>query len=175
MKKLIILLLCSLTLTIYSAPIKTDSIIKTANTLASGGKLVYDDLKSGVKELKHDAEEILYWSVSRADTVLGKGINKLSKTAEHTYTVLKQQQLVKSIHHTIYWILGICMSYVFFRLLSKYIKSDSTSDSETGRLIIIGLGTAILWIYNGFNFMELWTGYINPEYGAIMEIMDYLR
>lgn len=177
MKKIamLIVLMLSITVNTYGKQTIKDSIVNSAaQAVTSSGKVVYEDLKSAGKDLKGDIEDILHWSVSRTDTVLSKGVKTLSNTALHTYDILKMQQLVKSIHHLFFWILGVILSFVFFQLLNTAIK-QGINDGNTVKLLIIGILTAILWFYNTTNFMEMWTGFINPEYGAIMEIIHYLK
>lgn len=93
--------------------------------------------------------------------------------ALHTYEILKKQQLVKSMHHACYWLLSIILAIIIFKSINQYRK-DNSDIAFYSILILVAIDIS-LFIYNGMNFMEMWTGFVNPEYGAIMEIVEFIN
>jgi len=96
----------------------------------------------------------------------------LKVPAEHVYQVLVKQQTVKA-----YSVLVsiIVLLIVLFLVINRFIKVGAFEEEgfwNVGGFVIILITSilltiATLWfIFNGF------TGILNPEYGALKEIMD---
>lgn len=182
MKKFLTIALLSLiSFTINAQPPKIpQGIIDSAQKhLKAGSTTVYNDTKSFYQT---DVKSVISYGVDKTEQavdtlykLLGKGYNQLSKGASHTFQVLKTQQLVKSIHHLILWILGSILLYTFFNNVKKEVKEPTNSAGNIITIVIIGTIAICLMIYNSIHFMEMWTGFINPEYGVYMEILEYLN
>ena len=155
-----------------TAQINVKPVIDSASKhIAKASGVVHEDLKSivsyGIGKTEQ-ATDTLY-------KLLNKGYAQLSKGAGHTFEVLKTQQLVKSLHHLFYWILSLVLIVVVTKGFKKYYLNDKKEDWEIIRLLILTGSLIVLFIYNASNFMEMWTGFINPEYGVYMEILEYLN
>jgi hypothetical protein len=165
MKKI---LLITLGLTLLScATFKAEPAHIPPDTLTA--TQVYNDVKSLYKD---DLKDIVKYSVNKADTLISKGYRVLSKGAVHTYDILIYQQKVKSIHHLFYWLVGIGLTIVMYKRVKVAVKDPT--ESNIGIATIIAVCSLCLDIYNSIQFNEMLTGFMNPEYGAIKEIIQNL-
>lgn len=130
---------------------------------------VYNDVKSLYKD---DIKDVIKYSVNKADTLISKGYRVLSKGASHTYDILIYQQRVKSIHHLFYFLIGIVLTIILIYRIKAYIKVSSENNGALLTFTIIA--SVFLDVYNAINFNEMLTGFMNPEYGAIKEIIQNL-
>lgn len=167
MKKILTLLALMLTFTTINA-IPSDTIYNDVKTLLK------DDLKGVVAYTADKGEQGVKYLFNKADTVLNTAYSTITKGSIHTYQILKTQQLVKSFHHLFYFLLGIAMTFVLFYRVKVYLKENSTEASGFV-LVITCILYVVLTIFNAFNFNEMLTGFINPEYGAIKEILELFK
>lgn len=128
--------------------------IKSVDT-SSTFKLMYSDFKSAI----------------------GAMASSLKVGAEHVYMVLVKQQIVKSITKLILFVIGII-------LMSNWIKrykSDEEwfDDADPTGIGFIRLGQlifSIMLILVGLICLDdIITGFINPEYGALDEIISWIH
>jgi hypothetical protein len=175
MKKILTILMLFFTITTYSkeSNIVTETItnisnkidilktnaINTAKTIdtSSVSKQLYTDLKSGLVGIA----------------------GALKVGAEHVYEVLVKQQIVNSI---LYLLCGI-LAFAFILNFINKTKSDEEwfnddTDFITGlgfiRLIQIIIGFILLLVFL-FHLDNILTGIINPEFGALEQIMDWVN
>lgn len=164
MKKLLIIttiLLCS----IYSFGRDTTSFLKTTtstiNTLADSSKLsfskVYTDVKAGITGLA----------------------SALKVGAEHVYIVLVRQQIVNAIIWLIVGIIGfifVLNSIKMYKSTEKWLDSDDEFPTGLGifRLtqILFGLLFSLIFVCH---IDTIITGFVNPEYSAIREIIGFIK
>jgi hypothetical protein len=165
MKKILILtfgiLLSSLSINAKQQDIPPDSL--TAAT-------VYNDIKSLYKD---DLKDVVKYSVNKADTLLTKGYRVLSKGAAHTYDILRYQQFVKSLHHLFYWLAGLSLTILLIYRIKLYVNNKD--EFSLTYIIILFIISVSLDVYNASTMNEMLTGFINPEYGAIKEIIETLQ
>lgn len=179
MKRILMLGMIVLFCSISSAQNKVvDSLAKAA---IHGSSTVYTDAKDGVATIyddvkslyKDDVKDLAKWSVNKADTVLSNGLRILGRGASHTYDILKYQQLVKSFHHLFYWLIGISLTILVFKKVKQYLADPKES---TGVYLIVVIAVSICMdVYNALYFNEMLTGFLNPEYGALKEIIDTIK
>lgn len=121
----------------------------------------------------------IYKDVKSAITQLA---DALKVGAEHVYGVLVTQQVVESITTVIVYI--ICLSFSIFlfwngsrllKLQEERGKSDINDDTIGWNFIPGVLLSFCLLIYFFFTINSTVTGFVNPEYGAIQEIMNLIR
>lgn len=177
MKRIIsILLLSFVSFSILSAQVtgvnignKGKPLIDASITI--GDSLTKTQMYNDLKNLySNDIKGIIKYGFGRADTLAQKGFIALAKGVNHTYDVLKTQQLVKSLHHLFYWILAIILMIVITIKLRDYLKEPK--EVLGWSLFILVLLDFGLFFYNGTNFMEMWTGFLNPEYGVYKDIIE---
>jgi len=108
--------------------------------------------------------------------------------AEHVYKVLIRQQIVKSISYILGTIAGIILLSIGIKFLNwinndfkdwkKNRKSDYMDDYFHWKIILgivftlVGFVCIIIGIAN---FDVIFTGLINPEYGAIEDITKFIK
>lgn len=158
------------------------SITSKANVVKEVMDSTSKIVKGAVQSAKETAKEIdtssvtkqIYSDVKQAVGAIASG---LKVGAEHVYIILVKQQIVYSVN----WLLFIVLGMIFiFNWLKKY-KSDEkwwTSYDPTFlgimRVFQLIIG-AVMLIFGIFHIDIIVTGFINPEYGAIKEIMDLIK
>jgi len=103
-----------------------------------------------------------------------------SVPAEHVYKVLVHQQKVTSISYLILYIIIILLAFAFYKYVKWALKEDDRGrtrydESNGGEQIFTTLCALVVLVGLVFFFATIditITGLINPEYGAIKEIMS---
>lgn len=143
----------SITNVVDSAKTATVNGINFVDT-SSTFKNIYKDVKSGI-------------------TGLAEG---LKVGAEHVYIILVKQQVVKAVSWLIYFILLILLGFILYEL---GVKLFSYCDEDNPALflysVFIGGGYLALVIVGILNLDVIVSGIINPEYGAIMDIINFVK
>jgi len=166
MKKILtILTFCLISILSYSKN-TNDTLVK--ETPESVLKQISDSSMLTFKQVYTDVKSVL--------VALGES---LKVGSEHVYEILVKQQIVDSI---VYLIFGLISLYLIISFIKKY-KSDEEWTIDNGetftvigiiRTFQIGVGF-IMFITLLFNIDTIITGFINPEYGAIKEILDIIK
>lgn len=97
--------------------------------------------------------------------------------AEHVYQVLVMQQVVNSIT----WLLIIAVLLIAGGITLKFgIKDMWNKDKEVKdhKIPLLVIGSIVLIasvIVLSVNMSTIITGFVNPEYGAIMEIKSFIK
>ena len=105
--------------------------------------------------------------------------DSLKVGAEHVYQILVMQQIVNSVT----WLVIFCFSVIMiFNFVSAANNKNETWVNEDGdpkplgvfRLVqmIVFMGSVVICIFHADVIV---TGFINPEYGAIMEIKSFIK
>lgn len=166
MKKIITLLVLMLTVNFANA-LSGDTIYKDIKSVCK------NDLSNAVAYTADKGEEGVKYLFGKADTVLNTAYNAITKGSIHTYQILKTQQLVKSFHHLFYFTLGILMTFLVYYRIKLWLKDDTQGN---GTILFLTICTYVaLTGYNTYNFNEMLTGFINPEYGAMTEILQLMK
>lgn len=166
MKKIITLLVLMLTVNFANA-ISGDTIYKDIKSVCK------NDLSSAVAYTADKGEEGVKYLFGKADTVLNTAYSAITKGSIHTYQILKTQQIVKSFHHLFYFILGIVMTFILYSRVKIYISGNT---EESGIILFLTIVVYVaLALFNTYNFNEMLTGFINPEYGAMTEILQLMK
>lgn len=132
----------------------TTETINTIDT-SSTFKQIYSDVKSGITGLA----------------------SALKVTAEHVYMVLVRQQLANSILYLFLLICSIICLTICYKQWDK-IKMNRDGPEEAKPVIftiITGAIGFILLLGFLFNIDTMVMGFINPEYGAIQEIIHFVK
>ena len=121
---------------------------------SSNFKMVYTDIKDGI-------------------TALALG---LRVGAEHVYMVLVKQQIVYAI---VYLLVGLFALFLIVNWINGYKDKQKWYDDDiTGLGIIktiqIVIGGIMLVVFL-FHIDSIVMGFVNPEYGAIQEIIDIVK
>lgn len=101
--------------------------------------------------------------------------SSLKVTVSHVYEILVKQQVVKSITYVVFFVFGLILTWVIYTII---IKTDFDDGDNAGMVLLLILLITIDLILFGFtlgNMNMIITGFVNPEMGAIYEIMDYIK
>ena len=167
MKKYTIIALLSFITLLGVAQTKTDTIVSKVqesvlksipDSSALTFKEVYADIKSGLSALG----------------------SALKIGSEHVYTVLVKQQIANSIVYTIIFIISLLAYFPLKSILMKAWDADKPSNyhDRFGSILAVTFGVigyVLLIIYNINNINIIITGFINPEYGAIKEVLNIIK
>lgn len=141
----------SVTNVIDSVKVATVNGVNFVDT-SSTFKTMYQDVKSGI-------------------TGLAEG---LKVGAEHVYIVLVKQQIVNSITWTILTIVSLTLFYLFYKGFQKGMK-DGWDEVLIPYTVFLGGGSLIFVIGCLLHLNIIVTGFVNPEYGAIMDIIKFVK
>jgi len=101
--------------------------------------------------------------------------------AEHVYEILVRQQLINSITHLIVILILSLSSYLGLKYVYKNMYTiDKLGDKEFNEGVIpVAIICAFLFVFAIINACihteTILTGFLNPEYGAIMEIKSFIK
>jgi hypothetical protein len=123
---------------------------------------VYDDMKQGITALSQS----------------------LKVGAEYVFTIMVRQQVVNSVMYVIVYIVlfGVCLLLLRWNLSHKKEMDkeenwlDGYKDGRGIALLIVScfisvISFIVLFVTIGHTVM----GFINPEYGALKEILEFVR
>lgn len=122
-------------------------------------------------------QETIYKDAKHAISQLAEA---LEVGAEHVYGVLVKQQVVYSIIYLSLGMLGILLLTLAYKQM-RMIKGDGRGAMINESIphliysIISGVVGFVLSVIALFNIGNIITGFVNPEYGAIKEIVNMIR
>ena len=157
MKKLLSLIIfIGISITTYCQ--KGDSLPIPDTAKLTLGK-VYSDVKSGIQGLAQS----------------------LKVPATHVYNIMIKQQLVKSISSLVIITTFAVMVFLFIKMgknyQARYDKSNVDSDETMMIIGYIGFVVSALLFIKFFwaDYDVIIGGFVNPEYGAIKEIISFVK
>lgn len=99
----------------------------------------------------------------------------LKTTAEHVYYVLVKQQIVKSIVWLLVGIIGVIMLLSYKKLYNFGHKNYDDSEGASYIPFVLQIITSIIMLILFLGHMNtIVTGFINPEYGAMNDIIEFI-
>jgi len=127
------------------------------------------------KDNPSDTSSLSYKEVYRdVKSVISSLAESLKVGTEHVYEVLVRQQVVNAITWLFVYAIFITGCIIWYRKVDKWW--DDCSSSDQGGLMFacfaIGLTTLIVILWN---IETVVTGFVNPEYGAIKQIIELLH
>jgi hypothetical protein len=177
MKKLILIIVSILTITNVFAQSGTMTIVNSAKqavneTIDSTKKAVSDgtkfvDTSSNFKMIYNDVKS----NIAGLASALKVG-------AEHVYLVLVKQQIVYSI----VWLILTILSVFILKYIIKITKwayetkvINLNNEGITLGLVFGWIGSIVYLLIVIFHLDTMITGFVNPEYGAIMDIVNFVK
>lgn len=94
--------------------------------------------------------------------------------AEHVYEVIVRQQIVESITYLIVYAVVGAFSYILFRI-GRTALDDNNDEVYVPLFVFSGFSALILLAVIAITLDNVITGFVNPEYGAIMEIKSFVK
>jgi TRAP-type C4-dicarboxylate transport system permease small subunit len=98
--------------------------------------------------------------------------------AEHVYQILVKQQIVNSITLILCYVLFAFVAYFSFKLVFKAVAKGKEEDSYEPWNMLFIIPTIITIssiVFFSTTIQSCVTGFLNPEYGAIMEIKSFIK
>jgi hypothetical protein len=159
MKKILILLFVFTTIVCNATTV--DSVLTTTNNLVT-----QLDTSSSLKMVTTKTMEAVKY--------LAEGL-KVSVT--EVWDILVKQQKVKSWTYLLIFVSSLFVDYLFFKWI-KYIMK--VNDADIHIPIIFGtIGFIIVIIFASYtniqNLYPMLTGFLNPEYGAMQDIINVAK
>ena len=173
-----------------------DAVSATTKTVGSAIDSGKAAVKTGIGVVDTSSNfRIMYNDVKEGIAGLAKG---LKVGAEHVYVVLVKQQIVKAVSNLLLVIILYALGYIFYVQARKTYKShleqcgynpdgsgkssynidlDESAKGPTSVLLgaasTLAIIIATIFFCNSYN--EIIGGFINPEYGAMKDIIDFVR
>lgn len=93
---------------------------------------------------------------------------------EHVYEILVKQQVIMAISYLITLLFsGFVIIYGFKKVIDNW--TDIT-DLNLECIVVLPSSFAVLWFFAFFNLIDdIITGFLNPEFGAIQEIINFVK
>lgn len=143
------------------------------STVKKAAVEVIDSTKAAINSIDTSSNFKMVYEDARAGLI---GLAKALRVGvEHVYVVLVRQQLVKSITGT--FIIGILILFavLFFTNLKKAEETDREVYQIKAAIFGILGGAFLLYVLMSGTIPEVVTGYVNPEYGAMESIFDFVK
>jgi hypothetical protein len=163
---------------LFTSQTKAFNVSETLDSVKSIATSIKDSAIQSVKEVDTSSTfKLMYSDFKQGIVALA---SSLKVGAEHVYEVLVRQQVVYAIVYLVLIIIGFIL---ILNWIKKYKDSgenwvSSNRDEPTGlgvlrtiqmivALIMVGIGV--------FNIESIMTGFINPEYGAIQDVIEMVK
>ena len=118
---------------------------------------------------------IVYNDIKETINTMAEG---LGVAAEHVYTVMVTQQYVTSITWLLVTFIGAILGFISYKLTVKGFDAGAHNDEGglyLGISIILGIVGGLMIIMGIFHVNTIVTGFVNPEYGAMKEIVRFIK
>lgn len=107
----------------------------------------------------------------------------LKEPAEHIYELMVKQQIVNSITYCMFPLLSIVFISLFARSMKKskwgedfsWIPEEDRFNRYATLSLITGFFSLIFTVASVCLIRDIITGFANPEYGAIKEIVSFIK
>ena len=134
---------------------------------------IYTDTKSAVTTIYGDMKGVateIYPDVKNAITEIARG---LGVGAEYVWTVLVKQQVVLGITELLELLLILCLIIAGIVWLWKIIKkNEAITWKVLPGVFLILFGTLM---FGEIDFVIIIQGLINPDFGAINYVLDFIK
>ena len=122
-----------------------------------------------------NAEKLIDKYSAKVENAIIALAEKLQQPVEHVYRVLIKQQIVNSIVYLVVFVIAIIFVIVGIKFCASE-KAEWEYGNFHSTFGIISIITGLL-ISLGFWFSmsECITGFINPEYGALKDIIEMIK
>lgn len=150
------------------------TIVTLLTAIITFGQADSTKVESAQPEL---TKEKVYQDVKEVLTQLGSA---LKVGSEHVYGVLVLQQVTKGVIWIIIFVVSIILLLISYNQFQK-LEFDNYDSIEPKKIvhlvfsIVTGVIGVIIFIAAMFHVDTMVTGIINPEYGAIKEIVNLIR
>jgi hypothetical protein len=173
MKKLLILLTMVIGINFNSKSANIGGIVDSASVYITQVK---DSVVQTVKEVDTSSTfRTMYSDFKQGIVALA---SSLKVGAEHVYGVLVKQQIVKAITWLFLSIIGFLLLISWIKVYKKDDEDWGNNQGPSGIGIIRGIQIVVALLILGlslFRIDTITTGLINPEYGAIEDVIEMVK
>ena len=115
--------------------------------------------------------------------LLEKLADKLGTTSEYLFGVLVNQAPISALYSALYLILVLLGGYLLYKLHISFLKQDGNNCSLYSKygvgiaipMILSFIAWLVLFIKCFHSIENIMTGFLNPEYWALDEIMSLIK
>lgn len=123
-----------------------------------------------------EVERVVDKYVDKVTTAITGLAESLQVPADHVYAVLVKQQFVNSLTTSLIFIIFFLIPLTYTRKVFRWAdKADIDGEHWTIWFIIGPLPSVAGLIYFFVTVSTLMMGFINPEYGAMQEIVNFVK
>lgn len=132
-----------------------------------------------------DVEKLVDKYSGKIEATLTSLAETLKQPTEHVYMILIKQQYVHATLYSLCWIFTFILIYAFSKVYPKsrwkehssylHIPEDEKFNKYATLSLIYGVLSLVFLLISIFNTDVIIQGFINPEYGAIMEIIELFK
>jgi hypothetical protein len=144
-----------------------------------GISTVYGDGKSLIQTIHGDGKEAVKYLTPKVVSLIETVAKKLETTSDKLWLILVRQQLVMSWTYLILFLFAVCASLNFYHRYTKYSDMNHNERGWAWSHIIIcvlsGTAALVLILVSAPNLPAMMTGFINPEYGAAVDIYQFAK
>lgn len=174
--------------TIFAIFIAFTANASVVNDVKNAAIEVVDSTTSAAKATAHLMDTSSNFKMIYTD--LKDGVSALAATlkvgAEHVYEVLVKQQIVNSITNVIIYLVFIIVIVITIKTMDRMIPSREYRDKNREDLedyfpvfLIGGIILAVAAIGGSIYFTstinDTVMGFVNPEYGAMQQVVNFVR
>lgn len=178
MKKIYLSLMLTLSIMFCNANVVTQTLDTIGNRVTAVVDSSIAAVKEGVAFVDTSSNfKAMYNDVKEGIVAIAAA---LKVTAEHVYRVLVMQQVV----HAITWLLIVCVlcfvPLIYWKKITAWAKDEGVSENGEGlQWIVWALATVAPILIGVITFCctatTIVAGFVNPEYGAIMDILQFVN
>jgi hypothetical protein len=143
------------------------------STTSNGIGTVYGDTKNGVSTLYGDVKSLY----PDAKLTIQELYNQIKKVSTYTWNLLVRQQQVWSWCYLVGELLFFFAVFRFWRSYETYkTDKDETGSSKSVNILpifILGASSLILGYFSLIHFEAMMTGFFNPEFGALKNLVEF--
>ena len=138
----------------------------------SGVTAVYDDGKGAISTVYNDMKSLAP-DIKSALVSIAEG---LKTTSEKVWDILVKQQLVFSLSYLVLFISSLFLWFQFkkqYNLLQTDLDEDNNiKDKNILFTVLLALLAITDSVVSGLHMVDMITGFVNPEYGALKNIIE---
>lgn len=139
-------------------------------------KGLYSETKNGVSVVYGDGKQAVQYLAEKTDSLINKSGRIIEKAGAIVWDATVNQQKVKSLAYLACLLIYVGLLYFYKSQINKFTlaKKDKYDHYTThqGYFIWIGLFLVVgLGIFNALHFVPMLTGFFNPEFGAMLDLI----
>ena len=181
MKKIIFIICALFALGIngvYAAPKSNSATVSSVyndvkDGLNGGVATVYNDAKAVVTTVYGDAKSVAETIYPDAKAAVSELAKALGVGAEYVWSVLVKQFVVKGIAELLVFVLGLLLLIAGIVWLARYLIKNAEVDWKIIPSIMLLLASIVILV--DVEYVNMLQGIINPDFGAINYVLDFIK